>query len=241
MNSCSENIIKIATALIWDTVTFGNYPQNDLNNKEPIEWIILKKERGKALLLSKYVLFAYEYIDFYNYIGCSRKVFTQRYGYDCYNSDWKSHLWSLSTLLPQLNNEFLTTAFNDDEQDYIHLEEQTTNHLLRNYLDREVRTEKTKDKVFVIDADEVDTIFTSTKKDLLMAKPTPYAIKCGVYVKNGNSPWWLRSVYETVNHSSQLWISCVADDGKRTGYSSDAPQKAISRVGVRPAIWIKYE
>lgn len=242
MNVCSdygETGSRVASASVWDTVTFGNYPQSDLEKKKPIEWVVLKKEVGKALLLSKYVLFAHEYIDFYNYIGRNTEEFTKRHGYDCYNSDWKSHLWSLSTLRHKLNSEFITTAFNTTEQDCIGLEEQTTKHLLRSLLDREVCSEKTEEKIFVLDADDVDLIFESPHKNLLTAKPTPYAIKSGVYVRNGNSPWWLRSAYETVNHSSQLWISCVEEDGNRTGYSSNAPQKEVMRFGVRPAIWVK--
>ena len=41
-----------------DTITFGSD-----SNSDPIEWIVLEKEGNKALLLSKYLLAAYEYDD----------------------------------------------------------------------------------------------------------------------------------------------------------------------------------
>ena len=41
-----------------DTVTFGSYPQSgtSVDKLEPIEWIVLDKYKGKALLMSKYII-----------------------------------------------------------------------------------------------------------------------------------------------------------------------------------------
>lgn len=40
----------------FEKMFFGTYPQNDPKTADPIEWLILKTENGKALLLSNKVL-----------------------------------------------------------------------------------------------------------------------------------------------------------------------------------------
>lgn len=42
--------------LKFEKIQFGTYPQSDAKTAEPIEWLVLKKENGKALLLSDKVL-----------------------------------------------------------------------------------------------------------------------------------------------------------------------------------------
>lgn len=42
--------------LKFEKITFGSYPQSDPKVAEPIEWLILKSENNKALLLSDKVL-----------------------------------------------------------------------------------------------------------------------------------------------------------------------------------------
>ena len=46
-----------------DTVVFGSYEQdNDLTNgKEPLEWIVLKTEEGRAMLITRYLIDARAY------------------------------------------------------------------------------------------------------------------------------------------------------------------------------------
>ena len=79
-----------------DTVTFGSYPQSDINGatKEPIEWIVLEKRGNKALLLSKYIL------DICSKIGVNT---------DTNNKYWKKYL----------NNTFYKAAFNSSHSGYI--------------------------------------------------------------------------------------------------------------------------
>ena len=49
---------KFASVTIGDTITFGSYEQdNNLDNgSEPIEWMVLDIQDGKAFLLSRYGL-----------------------------------------------------------------------------------------------------------------------------------------------------------------------------------------
>ena len=62
-----------------DTVLFGSYKQNVEYTKEPIEWIVLEKDRinRKALLLSKYILDAglYDYRDEIDYAHSQLNTF----------------------------------------------------------------------------------------------------------------------------------------------------------------------
>lgn len=69
-----------------DTVSFGNYKGNT-------EWIILAKEDGKVLLLSK-------------------RAIEQR----PYHSETDEVTWETCTLRSWLNNEYLSSAFNSAEQ-----------------------------------------------------------------------------------------------------------------------------
>lgn len=78
----------IAKAWRFSTVRFGNYPQK-MMYPEPIQWIVLHKSCGEALLLSKYVLDC-------RYFGST---------FDWENSEMRS--W--------LNGEFAQTAFSAAE------------------------------------------------------------------------------------------------------------------------------
>ena len=73
-------------------VKFGNYWQTDDKNKEAIEWEVLAKENGKALLISKYAL-------------------------DCkpYHENSCSITWENCTLRKWLNSEFINNAFSEEE------------------------------------------------------------------------------------------------------------------------------
>ena len=39
-----------------DTVIFGKYYFNDSNTTEPMEWIVLRNDHGRILLLSRYAI-----------------------------------------------------------------------------------------------------------------------------------------------------------------------------------------
>ena len=85
---------------------FGRYEQdNDVSNgAEPIEWIIMDIDEGKALLLSRYALDCVPYVD-----DTDADVKTV---FDTYLYTW-------------LNREFLNTAFTKDEQAIILKNDQT--------------------------------------------------------------------------------------------------------------------
>ena len=78
----ADNLTDPKTIAVGDTVTFGNYAQdNDQSNgKEPIEWIVLDVHDGKALLLIKYGLseagwnkYSYISVEFANQVICTNR------------------------------------------------------------------------------------------------------------------------------------------------------------------------
>ena len=78
-----------------ETVQFGRYDQdNDPETEpEPIEWMVLEERDGKRLLFSRDLL--------------EQKRFNETYG----NNNWEG-----CTLRAWLNNEFMQTAFTEEER-----------------------------------------------------------------------------------------------------------------------------
>ena len=76
----------LSRAKIGSHVVFGKYEQDDdaSNGKEPIEWIVLAKEKDRALLISKYGLAAQQY-----------------------NTEWTDETWETCSLRKWLNETFL--------------------------------------------------------------------------------------------------------------------------------------
>lgn len=79
----------------FETIKFGKIEQDDnpVNGKDDIVWYVLKRENGKVLLMSKYIL-------------------------DCKIMNEKSEdaTWKESTLRTWLNGEFLNVAFTAEDQ-----------------------------------------------------------------------------------------------------------------------------
>ena len=153
---------------VGDIVKFGSYEQdnNTSNGQEEIEWIVLDKKDGKALLMSKYTL--------------DRQL---------YNTSDTSVTWETCTLRSWLNTNFYATAFNADQQSVI------ASTTLTNPDNPSYGTEggnNTTDKVFLLSIDEAKQYFDSNSARICM--PTAYAKAQGAYVdSSGSSYWWLRS------------------------------------------------
>ena len=153
---------------IGEVIKFGAYEQdNNLSNgKEEIEWIVLDKKDGKALIISKY-------------------------GLDCppYNTTFSEVTWETCTLRNWLNTTFYTTAFNTNQQSKI------ISTTLTNADNPAYGTEggnNTTDKVFLLSIDEAKQYFASNTARKLPA--TAYAKAQGAHVNsNDSSYWWLGS------------------------------------------------
>ena len=85
---------KIKEAKEGETVFLGVFEQDcDYDEKEKIEWIVLKKQEDKALLISRYVI-------------------------DCrvYNSENRNATWASCELRDWLNGNFYTSSFTSEEK-----------------------------------------------------------------------------------------------------------------------------
>ncbi len=160
--------IKFGDAKVGDYITFGRYEQdnNTSNGKEDIEWLVLDKKDGKALVISKYAL-------------------------DCqpYNTSYTDVTWETCSLRKWLNGTFLSTAFSENEKEMIPT---VTVSADKNPEYSTNPGNATQDKVFLLSITEVNKYFSSDSAR--RCKATAYADALGAYVAgNGNCWWWLRS------------------------------------------------
>lgn len=156
----------VITADIGEYIKFGNYWQSNDQIKEPIEWQVLAKVNGKALLISKY-------------------------GLDCkkYNELNENITWEYCSLRNWLNDEFINEAFSNNEQQAIAL---VTNENRKKTEFMVYDGRKTYDKIFLLSIDEVAR-YLKTVEDRLCT-PTLYTRKHKVWRnKNNTCYWWLRS------------------------------------------------
>lgn len=88
-------VVALSEAEIGCYVTLGSYEQDndETNGTEPIEWLVLDVEDGKALLLSRYGLDQVAYYD-----------------------DYIEHTWEDCEVREWLKNEFYPRAFSEEEK-----------------------------------------------------------------------------------------------------------------------------
>ena len=82
------------SAKVGDYVKFGNYPQTEKGEIQPIEWQVLSIENNKMLVIS-------------------------RYGLDAKRFDSSSNNWIDSEIRRWLNDIFYDKAFTEEEKKYI--------------------------------------------------------------------------------------------------------------------------
>ena len=183
---------RLRTAKIGDYVLFGTYEQdNDLSNgKEDIEWLVLDVQDERILVVSKHIL--------------DGKPYTT----SAINVTWKT-----CTLRQWLNNDFIDSAFSDDDKS-----------IIRNSI---VQTdgEATQDRVFLLSKDEVSKYLTSKKQ--MNSEPTEYAYNQTEY--RGSSEWWvLRWSGKSIIYVDRIYIGDSTSEGLIVGER-----------GIRPALWIE--
>ncbi len=214
--------VELENAEVGDYVTFGTYEQdNNLGNgAEAIEWLVLDKQDGKVLLLSKYALDAKPY-----------------------NETDTAVTWENCTLRSWLNSEFYRTAFSEKERSAI------AETLVRNADNPMYGTEggnDTRDKVFLLSIGEATTYFDSDPDacdPARRAKVTEYAKAQGGFAYSeaedgwygtteydGNGEWWLRS--PGVDSGSVAGVNYYGYVGR---YGGDVDYGSYV---VRPALWM---
>lgn len=213
----TTTIVALSEAKAGDTVQYGSYEQdNDLSNgAEAIEWLVVDKQDGKLLLLSKEAL-------------------------DCksYNEKREYVTWETCTLRSWLNGEFYNTAFSQTEQGRI-LTTQVKNEDSP-YFGTEGGND-TEDKIFLLSIEEALNYF---EPDPRMddrdrrAKATEYAKAQGAWVDTsrtcaGNGRWWLRSPGQFSDVAAYVLYDGYISQYGGSVWADDAV--------VRPALWLDPE
>ena len=193
------------------TFKFGAYEQdgNPDNGLEPIEWIILWRRGSTVLAVSRYILDAQPY-----------------------NSDSSEITWAKSSIRKWLNDEFLNTAFNEEERPYV-LNMKRDNPRNASYNTRS--GPETYDQVFLLSADEVEKYLGRGKTRI--TAPTRYALSRGAWESprgdyRGYGLWWLRTA-----GASRSNAATVGENGHLHYSGAEATQ---NNLGVRPVIYINF-
>lgn len=168
----SNPVKDLKEARVGDTVTYGTYEQDgDYDNgKEAIEWIVLDKQDGKLLLVSRYELEGIQY-----------------------HYEHGSVTWEKCSLRKWLNTGFMKEAFTQKEIKHIPTMRVSADKNPEYDTDPGNDTE---DQVFLLSVSEAEKYFKTD--DERRCKPTEYAWIRGAY-SNSNSiyegyfDWWLRS------------------------------------------------
>ncbi len=183
-------------------VTFGRYPQKNGEIPEPIEWLVIGNDGNTALVVSKY-------------------------GLDCkaFHKENMKITWHDCDLRKWLNGEFLSKAFNSDEQSRINESNTGKQNCSGN------KDDAGTDKIFCLSIEEAKQFFLND--DARKCEPTLYAIghNANKHVRSGCCWYWLRSPghdeCSAANVGSNGSIPCV-------GY-----HVSYNRGVVRPALRIK--
>lgn len=195
---------------IGDTFTFGTYESDgdESNGAEPIEWKVLDKSDGRLLVTSKYAL--------------DKMTFHDKEG---------GIIWENSFLRNWMNNEFLNTAFTEEEQAFIPTVSISNGS-----------NPNTEDRIFCLSVDEVKEYITDeSPSGKLKISPTEYCKKQGI--KSANASWWLRSEGMAPHLASIVSIrgDCPAIAPADTIHAAGAGGAPTVDVAIRPALYIQYE
>ena len=212
----------LENAKVGDTFTFGTLEQdgNAGNGAEPITWVVLRQDVGKALVISEKVL---AYMPF-------------KQGTDA--DQYPKCLYKDSDLRSYLNGEFYHGAFSDAEKAMILTARIMTPYRDEQYNDLQYETD---DPVFVLSRDEAAR-YVSGVGTLVFGLPTTLVKEENPYEMNSISgvpgvekamPWWLRDMG---GDSSKYAAYVPATTEQRRTFD-----KAVyDRLGVRPSFWIVY-
>ena len=181
-----------ANAQKGDRLYFGRYPQGPNDEVERITWRVLERDSDNLLVVSEKGLDAQPYNDKFVNVAWA----------DCTLRDW-------------LNGEFITKAFNEQEQSMIKESDLSNN-----------AGPPTKDRVFLLSIDEARALFANSNDR--RAEPTVYATNHDVYTNDNSVWWWLRSHGNYINDAAG-----VNSDGS----INDGGHRVIGKHGcIRPAL-----
>lgn len=195
---------------VGSTVFFGRYEQdkNPDNGEEPIEWVVLAVQEGKALLLSRFAL-------------------------DClpFQEGEEPASWAESSIRAWLNDAFLGSAFTGAERQAILTASVPNDPAQGNPEWEETEAEATQDSVFLLSYGELSGYLPDA--DSRKVAGTEYARGNGAKFLGitalgiSETDWWTRSPGKGENNVCYLDI-----------YGKFMSRKGTGKLGVRPALWL---
>lgn len=225
----------------FDVVKFGSYEQDGIDNgTEAIEWYVIAREDGKALLFSRYILEGAMYKEYDN----SEDI-----------------TWENSDLRRWLNEDFCSQAFVDEERSMI----QETKLINKdNPVWGTFGGNDTIDKVFILGIDEIAKYFDFTYKNEtnseydyasedLYSTATTAAYKTlspitDEYTEERYSAFFDKMCYSNKDIYGTIqpyfWVRTVGREQYDVCYCKfgyvceDNYNPAGTNYGVRPAIWV---
>ena len=198
-----ETYDRLRNLSVGDYVTLGSYEQdNDKNNgAEPIQWLVLDVQPGKALLISRYVL------DCKPYSNTEADITWEK----CYIRKW-------------LNSDFFNTAFTESQQALIL---QTRVEPDKKEDHKTDTGPATNDRVFLLGYLEAERYFSGSEDRRCQA--TAYAKYRGVIagVENGVCWWWLRSPGYSQTFASYVLLDGYAYAGGCRAYDDSVGVRPV--------------
>lgn len=207
----------ISSAAVGDMVLFGEYEQdgNTDNGKEMVEWIVLERQEGRVLVLSKDAIEAQKF-----------------------NASSEETYWENCSLRSWLNGRFPDNAFAKEDPSYV-LSTTISNERYPISEEGEERqidelileTYETRDRLFLLSMEEVERYFPNEEERIALASDS--AIENGVAAGADNScSWWLRTP-DPDTLGTVLTVKGSDGTISRSMYE-------ITN-GVRPAMWIRTD
>ena len=168
-NLTAQCKITLETLKRGEIITFGVYDQDKSisNGKEPLEWIVLKVQNSKALLISKYSL-----------------------ALEAYHEEWIDMSWEKCSLRKWLNTTFYDTAFTGQEKQRILT---TTVKAEDNPKYGTDAGNNTRDKVFLLSVSEAETLFASEDDRMCLTTMHVAVTEWPDLEKDPRCWWWLRT------------------------------------------------
>lgn len=191
-------------------VTFGSYEQDndESNGKEPVEWLVLTTQDGKALLLSRYALDRHSFNDVAGETS-----------------------WANCELRTWLNNDFKTAAFSESETSRVVESRLGTDGVTTN--DSVFVLSDIEKGNYLVSQDSAlctATAYARSKGAKEWAGTQNYYID-GV----GTTMWWLRSG-GTTGPSYAMYVDCSGRTVQNGKLALDTSSRDAA--AVRPAIWV---
>lgn len=200
--------VDIEDANVGDFIEYGAYEQdNDKENgSEDILWRVIAKEDNRILVISDKAL------------KCKPHLL-QEGGVQ----------WESSEIRTWLNEDFLNSAFDEEERAAIP-ETKLTN--ADNPLCGEDGGSDTTDRIFLLSYDEVKEYMESEESRICYATEAAKGEDVYVASSNGATWWWLRSQGYSKNRMMRVSASGVISEVGEANNSQ--------LLGVRPTMWIEY-